>query len=132
TKDRFPFIADAWKPRLHAYVGGIIKNLNAVPLGVGGMADHLHILTGLTTGHRVDYFVRDVKSDSSIFVRRGFESKFSWQKGYGIFTVSPSAVEDVREYILNQEAHHAKRTFQEEYVELLIRSGTAYDEKYLW
>lgn len=132
TKDRVPFIIDEWRTRLHAYIGGIIRNLGAIPLAVGGINDHLHILTGLTTAHRIDYFVRDVKADSSIFVRREFESKFAWQKGYGVFTVSASAIDDVRKYVLNQEAHHSKRSFQSEYVELLKRSGTPCDEQYLW
>ncbi len=103
-----------------------------MPLAVGGMSDHLHIFTGLTTSHRVDYFVRDVKADSSIFVRREFETKFAWQKGFGVFTVSSSAIDDVSEYVLNQEAHHSKRSFQSEYLELLKRSNTPFDERYLW
>ena len=117
---------------MHAYIGGIIKKLDAVPLAVGGISDHAHVLAGLKPSHRVDYFVRDIKADSSVFIRREIDSKFAWQKGYGVLTVSPSAVEDVRKYVLNQDAHHAKRTFQEEYVELLIKSGTPYDEEYLW
>ncbi len=132
TKERFPFISDKWRARVHAYIGGIAKNLGSVPLAVGGMSDHAHVLAGLTPSHRLDYFVRDIKADSSVFIRKEIDSKFSWQKGYGVFTVSPSAIEDVRKYVLNQEAHHRKRTFQEEYVELLIRSGTPFKEEYLW
>ena len=127
-----PFIKCEWKNRLHAYIGGIIKGMDAVPLAVGGLDDHVHVLAGLNSSHRLDYFVRDIKADSSVFVHQEFDKKFTWQKGYGAFTVSPSAIESVRRYILNQEHHHRKRSFQQEYVELLDRSGMPYDEKYLW
>ena len=132
TKDRVPLIRNEWINRLHAYMGGIVKNLGGVPVAVGGMSDHAHVLTGLTTSHRLDYFVRDLKADSSAFIRKEFDGKFSWQKGYGVFAVSPLAIEAVRTYILNQERHHSGRTFQEEYLDLLIKSETPYDEKYLW
>ena len=132
TKDHIPLIRAEWRSRLHAYVGGIIKNLEGMPLAVGGIQDHIHILVGLKPSHRVDYVLRDIKADSSAFVRREIDSKFSWQKGYGAFCVSPSGIEAVRSYVLNQEAHHKSRTFKDEYMELLQKCNTLYDERFLW
>jgi putative transposase len=103
-----------------------------VPLAIGGINDHAHLLVGLKSSHRLDYFIRDVKGDSSHWIHTELEKKFEWQKGYGAFTVSPNAVENVRRYIINQPEHHRKKTFKEEYVELLEASGTEYDEQYLW
>ena len=121
-----------WRPRLHAYMGGIARNLGATSLAIGGIDDHTHGLLGIKPSHRLDYLIRDIKGDSSAFVRKEFDRKFSWQKGYGVFSVSPSGIEDVREYVLNQEAHHSRKTFQEEYVELLKKTGTPFDEEFLW
>ena len=132
TKDHVRLIRPEWKERLHAYMGGIVKNLDGVSLAVGGISDHVHLLVGLKSTHRIDYILRDVKADSSVFVRQEFESKFTWQKGYGAFSVSPTGIEAVRRYVLNQEIHHKKQTFREEYVELLRKSNTPYDEEYLW
>ena len=132
TKNHVPLIRPAWSGRLYAYLGGIVKGLNGVPLAIGGIADHIHMLLGLNSSHRIDYVVRDIKADSTIFIKAEFEPKFSWQKGYGAFTVSPSGVEAVRKYVLNQEVHHRNKTFQVEYVELLDKSNTPYDKDFLW
>ncbi len=133
TKERMPVIARQWRDRLHAYLGGIVKGLEGVPLAVGGMEDHVHLLVGLKSLHRLDYFLRDLKADSSEWVHSETgERIFGWQKGYGAFTVSPSNIEGVRRYVLNQEKHLQRKTFQEEYVELLKASGIEYDERYLW
>jgi len=132
TKGRLPLIADDWRERLHAYLGGIIKNLNGVPLAVGGVADHVHLLVSLNTSHRLDYLVRDLKADSSTWVHKELKKKFEWQKGYGAFTVSPSSIAGVKKYVLNQIAHHQRKSFQDEYIELLKMSGIEYDERYTW
>lgn len=132
TKERFPLIIKDWRERLHSYLGGIVKGLDGVPLAIGGIEDHVHLLVGLKSKHRLDYFLRDLKADSSAWVHRELKKKFEWQKGYAAFTVSPSSIEGVKRYILNQEKHHAKKTFKEELIELLEVSGIEYDEKYLW
>ncbi len=132
TKERLPLIKDEWLNRLHSYLGGIVKNLEGVPLAIGGINNHVHLLVGLKSSHRLDYFVRDLKADSSKWIHIEIKEKFEWQKGYGAFTVSPSAVESVKNYVLNQETHHRQKTFEFEYVELLNVSKTPYDEKYLW
>lgn len=133
TKERVPMIAHEWQERLHAYLGGIVKGLDGVALAVGGVADHVHLLVGLKSSHRLDYFIRDLKADSSVWMRSEIgRREFEWQKGYGAFSVSPSNIESVKRYVLHQEEHHRRKTFQEEYVEFLTASGIDYDERYLW
>src|SRR6266568_6954826 len=133
TKERVPLISTDWRGRLHAYLGGIVKGLEGVPLAIGGIEDHVHLLVGLKSSHRLDYFLRDLKADSSEWVHKEIHKlMFSWQKGYAAFSVSPSNIEGVKRYVLNQEEHHRRKTFQEEYVELLKASGVEYDERFLW
>ena len=133
TKNRVPNIAEAWRGRLHAYLGGVVRNVEGVPEAIGGVADHVHLLIGLRATARLADVVRDVKAVSSRWVHEeAGDREFSWQEGYGAFTVSASQRDMVREYIAKQEEHHRKRTFQEEYVELLKRSGVEYDDRYLW
>ena len=133
TKDRFPLIAKECQLRLHAYLGGLVRHLGAVPDEINGMTDHVHLLVGLRPTHCLADVLQDIKSNSSKWVHDEIgSSKFAWQTGYGGFTVSPSQLEAVRKYIRQQEAQHRQKTFQEEYVELLTRSGIEYDERYLW
>ncbi len=132
TKGRLTLIADEWRNRLHAYMGGIVKGLDAVPLAVGGVRDHVHLLVSMKSKHRFDYFLRDLKADSSGWIRKELTRKFEWQKGYGAFSVSPTSVPAVKRYVLNQEEHHGLKTFEDEYIELLEASGIEYDAKYLW
>ncbi|MEO6390599.1 MAG: IS200/IS605 family transposase [Pyrinomonadaceae bacterium] len=131
-KDRMPLIRAEWRERLYSYLGGIVKGLNAAPVAIGGVSDHVHLLVGLRATHRLDYFIRELKSSSSEWVHAELEKKFEWQKGYGAFSVSPTAMDQVKHYVLNQEAHHQRFTFKEEYSELLKLSGVEYDERYLW
>jgi REP element-mobilizing transposase RayT len=132
TKERLPLIKIEWRERIHAYLGGIVKGMDAMPLAIGGVADHVHLLVSLKSKHRLDYFLRDLKADSSNWIHTELRENFEWQKGYGAFSVSPSSIEGVKKYIVNQEKHHEKKTFQTEYVELLNLSEIEYDEKYLW
>lgn len=133
TKDRTPTIGAAWRERLHAYLGGVVRNVEGVPESIGGAADHVHLLIGLRATVRLADVVRDVKAVSSRWVHDEIgEHAFCWQEGYGAFTVSPSQRKAVREYITRQEEHHRKRTFQEEYLELMQRAGVDYDERCLW
>jgi REP element-mobilizing transposase RayT len=133
TKARAPLIAAAWRERLHAYIGGVVRNIEGVPETIGGVADHVHLLIGLRATARLADVVRDLKAVSSRWVHDEIgERAFAWQEGYGAFTVSASQREAVREYIARQEEHHRTRTFQEEYLELLQRSGVEFDERYLW
>lgn len=132
TKERLPLILKDWRDRLHSYLGGIVKGLDGVPLAIGGIEDHVHLLIGLKSKHRLDYFLRDLKADSSSWVHKELNKKFQWQKGYAAFSVSPLGIEGVKKYTLNQEKHHKKKSFKEELVELLDASGIEYNEKYLW
>ena len=133
TKNRVSNIADSWRDRLHAYLGGVVRNVHGVPEAIGGIADHVHLLIGLRATACLADVVRDIKGVSSRWVHEEIGDRaFAWQEGYGAFTVSVSQRDVVRAYIARQEEHHRKRTFQEEYVELLKRSGVEYDERYLW
>ncbi len=133
TKNREPLISPDWRSNLHAYLGGIVKGIKGIPLAIGGIEDHAHLLVGLRATHRFDYMLRDIKADSSGWVHRVVGRKnFEWQPGYLGLTVSPSQIERVKRYILNQEKHHRRKSFQNEYLELLKLSGIEYDERYLW
>lgn len=132
TKNHEPVITPAWRDRLHAYLGGVIRTLDGVPEAIDGMADHAHLLIGLRATHTLAGVLREIKSVSSAWVHEDVGvSSFAWQEGYGAFTVSPSQIENVRAYIQEQEEHHRTRTFREEYLELLRRSGVEFDERYL-
>jgi REP element-mobilizing transposase RayT len=132
TKHQRPLIAPAWRQRLHAYLGGAIRTLDAVPEAVGGVSDHVHLLMGLRATHCLADLLRDVKRASSSWIHETIgDLEFGWQDGYGAFTVSASLLETVKGYIARQEEHHRKRTFREEYLELLRRSGVDYDARYL-
>jgi putative transposase len=133
TKDRAAVIEPSWEGRLHAYLGGVVRNIDGVAETVGGVSDHVHLLIGLRATACLADVVRDVKGISSRWVHEEIgERAFAWQEGYGAFTVSASQRGQVREYIAQQEEHHRKRTFQEEYLDLLERSGVEYDTRYLW
>ena len=133
TKNRTPIIASAWRERLHAYLGGVLRNMGGVAEAAGGVSDHVHLLTGLRATHCLADAVRDIKAVSSRWVHEEMNvADFAWQEGYGAFTVSGSQREQVCDYIARQEEHHKTRTFQEEYVEFLQRYGIDYDGRYLW
>ncbi len=103
-----------------------------MPLKIGGVEDHVHVLVSLKSKHRLDYFLRDLKADSSEWVHKEVMKLFEWQKGYGAFSVSPTAVPAVQRYIENQKEHHRRVDFKAEYMELLKKSGVEFDEKFLW
>jgi REP element-mobilizing transposase RayT len=133
TKDRIPLIAAPWRADLHAYVGGILRSLGAVAEAVGGIDDHVHVLASLKPKHRLCDIVREIKAGSSQWIHKTVGlPEFRWQDGYGAFSVSASRLEAVRYYVLQQEMHHCRYSFQEEYLRLLQSSGVSFDEKYLW
>ena len=126
-------IAPEWRARLHGFLGGVVRQLDGIPQAVGGVGDHVHLLVGLGAMHRLADVMREIKSVSSRWVHDEVGVKlFSWQEGYGAFTVGAPQREAVVEYIANQEAHHRVRTFQDEYVEFLRRGAVEYDDRYLW
>ena len=131
TKDRQSLILPPWRGRLHEYLGGVVTGLGGTPLGVGGVADHVHLLVGLKPTHCLSDFMRELKKASSVWAAATSGLPFQWQEGYAAFTVSASARAEVQRYIAQQEEHHRVRTFREELVEFLVKTGTAYDERYL-
>ena len=133
TKDRLPLITDDVRARVHAYLGGVARGLNAVGLEVGGTADHVHLLLGLKPTHCLADVLRTLKGDSSRWIHDNLSlPNFAWQEGYGAFTVSASNVGGVRAYVRDQERHHQKRSFQDEYREFLSKHEIEFDERYLW
>lgn len=133
TKERLRLIEDPWRERLHAYLGGALRKLDGVPEAIGGTAHHVHVLAGLRATHCLADVLRDIKRSSSEWVHDTIgERGFAWQDGYGAFTVSASRLPAVKRYIANQERHHKKTTFKQEYVEFLRESGVVFKEKYLW
>jgi REP element-mobilizing transposase RayT len=126
-------VAEAWRGRLHEYLGGLIRAADAIPEAVGGPADHVHLLAGLRASNSLAAFVQDIKQTSSRWVHETIGVKnFAWQPGYGAFTVSMSHCDAVKTYIANQAEHHKSRTFQEEYVTFLQKHRVNYDENHLW
>ena len=95
TKERRPLVRAEWRPRVHSYLGGIIRGMNGVAEIVGGVDDHVHLLVSLRPVHCVPDVMRDLKKDSSTWVKENFNRSFSWQEGYAAFTVSPSATDSV-------------------------------------
>ena len=132
TKSREPVINAEWRARLWEYLGGTINGLGGHSEGVGGTADHIHLLVGLKSTHCLSDFMRELKKASSTWVHEEIGAKgFGWQEGYGAFTVSPNARDKVRSYIANQEEHHRSQTFREELIALLERAGVEYDARWL-
>ncbi len=133
TKSRRASIRELWQERLYCYLGGILRGLNGVSEGFGGTEDHIHILASLRAAHCLADVVRDLKSCSSKWVHEVIGNPlFGWQDGYGSFTVGKSQIEEVRQYIRNQKEHHRKKTFQEEFLDLLRENCIDYDERFLW
>jgi putative transposase len=132
TKDRVAYMHKAWRERLFAFLGDIVKDLGGVPEVVGGVEDHVHLLIGLRATQSLADAVREIKAASSRWVHQEMrKQEFSWQEGYGAFTVSASQLEVVKQYIRNQEEHHRKKSSLAEYVEFLKAHGVKYNEQYL-
>jgi putative transposase len=133
TKERRPLIVPDLKPRLLAYIGGIVTDLKAKTLATNAVTDHVHLLLSLPATLAVADILRLVKTNSSKWVHDNWPThEFAWQTGYGAFTVSASNVDQVRHYIANQEEHHRTVSFQEEFLALLTRHGIEYDDRYVW
>jgi REP element-mobilizing transposase RayT len=134
VKGRENLISKTWKDNLHKYIAGIIKGKEQKPIIVNGMPDHIHAFVGLRPSMPISDLVRDIKNNSSNFINENklVKGKFSWQEGYGAFSYSHSHIQQVYDYILNQEEHHRKRTFKDEYFELLKKFEIEFNEKYLF
>ncbi len=134
VQNRLSLIQNLWKDKLYQYIIGIIQNHGHKVLTIGGMPDHIHILFGFRPTESLSTLVQQTKRDSSEWINRNkfVEGHFSWQEGYGVFSYSKSQLTQVSTYIENQETHHKKRTFHEEYKKILSDFGIEYDEKYIF
>jgi putative transposase len=134
TKEREPWLNREIRPRMHAYLATVCRQLGAQAHRVGGVADHVHIITTLPRTLSQAEMIEQVKKTSSKWIKSlGPEYRgFYWQRGYGAFSVSPSQLAAVFAYIDNQEEHHRVRSFQEEYRDFLERHGVQFDERYVW
>jgi putative transposase len=134
VKYRKATIQEEWEDRLQKYITGIVQNNGHKLLAINNMPDHLHLFVGLNTKQSISDLMRLVKGDSSEFINNeGFtKRKFHWQDGYGAFSNSRSQINGVVKYILNQKKHHSKKTFREEYLEILRDYAVEYDEKYIF
>jgi REP element-mobilizing transposase RayT len=134
TKNRAPWISCGIRPKLHAYLGGLLRNQGCCPLEIGGVEDHVHVLFILARTVTVADGISILKANSSRWLKsQGHDLEpFQWQSGYGAFSVDSSQVEVVRRYIREQESHHRQACFQEEYRSFLREHGIQFDEKYVW
>ena len=132
THGRRPLIKSEFGANLFAYLGGIIREMDGTALIVNGTADHVHMLVRIRPAQSSAQIARVVKANSSRWVHEKWDSKFAWQTGYGVFSVSESNVAAVTKYIAEQEEHHQKHSFQEEFVAFLKKNNVAYDERYIW
>jgi REP element-mobilizing transposase RayT len=134
VKGRENLISKKWQEDLHKYIAGIIRNKEQKPIIIGGMPDHIHAFIGLRPSMAISDLLRDIKNNSSNFIndRKFVKGRFSWQEGYGAFSYSHSQIDNVYNYILNQEKHHQIKTFKEEYSDFLKEFETEFNEKYLF
>lgn len=132
TKNREMWIDPAWRPELHAYIGGVIRNRKGELLAAGGIPDHIHLLVRFAADRSISDMLRDIKSNSSGWLHERGVMPFAWQNGYGAFTIHKDLIPVITEYIENQVRHHASASFQDEFRTLLHDNGVEYDEKYLW
>lgn len=133
TKDRRPLISNQWRGEFDRYVGGLVSENGGELLDIGGMPDHVHLSIRLRPDISVSDLMCFIKANSSGWIhKQGFSPEFRWQDGYGAFTVSKSQMPAVSHYIRTQPEHHRRKTFPEEFAELLERHGIPYDPRYLW
>jgi len=134
VKGRENILQKIWRDEVFKYMSGIIKNKGQKPIIVNGVIDHVHLFIGLKPSIALSDLIRDIKNNTSNFVneRKFVKGKFSWQEGYGAFSYAHSQLDIVYQYILNQEEHHKKKTFKEEYLDFLQKFEVEHDEKYLF
>lgn len=134
VKGRENLLQKPWREEVFQYIAGVIKGKNQKSIIVNGVADHVHVFVGLKPSTSVSDLSRDIKNNSSKFINeRGFlNQQFSWQEGYGAFSYGHSQIDAVYQYILNQEEHHRKKTFKEEYLDFLKHFAIEYNERFLF
>ena len=134
VKGRQSLIAKENKEELHKYITSLVQKRNAKMLAINCMPDHTHIFVGFRPTILISDFVKEIKVESNEFIanKKWIKGKFNWQEGYGVFSYSHSHIDRVVKYVLNQELHHKKKTFREEYHELLQKFQIPFEEKYLF
>jgi putative transposase len=133
VKDRTPLIPKEHRDELHKYITGIIRNNDCKLIAINSMPDHIHIFLSMHPKVALSDLVRDIKTNSSVFIKeKGWSRKFSWQEGFGAFSYSRSQRDDVIRYVQNQEEHHSKKAFREEYIDFLKAFDIEYDERYIF
>ena len=134
TKGRECLIPQQHKEELYKYITGIVKKRGQKLIAINGMPDHTHVFVGMTPEIAVSALVRDIKAGSSGFIneKNWIRGRFSWQEGFGAFSYSHSQIGQVAMYILDQELHHRKKTFKEEYLEMLKAFAVEYNDRYLF
>lgn len=134
VKYREALLTKKIRGRIFEYMSGIITDLNHKSIIVNGVSDHVHILLGLNPSKSISDTIHDIKRSSSLFIneQKLCKGNFAWQEGYGGFSYSRSQLNSVYNYILNQEKHHQKKTFKEEYIKMLKSFEIEYNEKYLF
>ena len=132
-QNRISLIQPEWKDELYKYITGIVQNNGHKLIAINGMPNHLHISVGYKPHQLIPDLLQDIKGNSSTWInkRKFVKRKFNWQAGYGAFSFSHSHIDRVVQYINNQETHHKKKTFREEYIQLLKSYDVPYDEKYI-
>lgn len=134
TKNRYPWITPSIEESLYQYLGGICRRFESPAIQIGGYRDHVHILCSLSKNMGLATLIKEVKSNSSKWIKtKGEEySKFYWQNGYGAFSVYSTQVDPLIRYIINQEIHHQRNSFQQEYIHFLNDHQMEFDERYIW
>ncbi len=134
VKYRDGVIQSSWKDELYKYITGVVQGNKHKLISINGMADHIHILIGLRPTQSISNLMQDIKGSSSKWIneKKFIKGKFEWQEGYGAFSYGKSQIKHVIEYIENQELHHRRKTFKEEYLDFLQKFDVDYDEKYIF
>jgi len=134
VSERQSLIQPDFKEELYKYITGIVKNQGQKLISINGMSDHVHILIGLRPAMALADLVKEIKSDSTNFInkKKWVRGRFSWQEGYGAFSYGHSQLDTIIRYIKNQEKHHSRRSFKEEYLTLLRKFDIAFDDKYVF
>ena len=133
VQNRLSLIQKTWQDELYKYISGIITNNGHKLLQIGGMPDHIHVLFGMRPTQSLSDLMQDIKGNSSMWInqKKFVAGRFSWQEGYGAFSYGKSQIDSVVKYIQQQEKHHTKCSFEEEYLELLKLFNVDFNEKYI-
>lgn len=134
VKGRQSLVAKEYKEELHKYITSLVQARNTKMLAIHCMPDHMHLFVGLKPSTLISDFVKEIKVESNEFIaaKKWCNGKFAWQNGYGVFSYGHSQVDSVCKYVLNQDVHHRKKTFKEEYYDFLSKFAVQYEDRYLF